>query len=135
MSRHLYLNLPVRDLARSQSFFQALGFSLNPQFSDAEVRCLTLAHNIHLMLLCHSRYQQYSPLPIADSQQQSAALFCLSCDSREEVDDLVQRALAAGGSLYNEAQDHGFMYGHGFRDLDGQIWELVYMHGIEPGED
>ena len=88
---------------------------------------MIVGENIFVMLLNRERFQTFTPKPVADARQTTEVLVCLGLDSRDEVDTLVRKAVAAGGSIYNEAQNHGFMYGHGFQDLDGHLWELVYL--------
>lgn len=127
MNRQSYINLPVKHLDRAIDFFSHLGFTFNPQFSDASATCMVVSSQMSVMLLTEERFQAFSPKNICDSSTFSEVLICLTCESREEVDALVTRALSGGGSTYNEPQDHGFMYGHGFQDPDGHIWELIYM--------
>lgn len=127
MAKQIFINLPVADLQGTIAFFTALGFSFNPQWTDETATCMIVGDNIYAMLLKQDRFQTFTPKPVADAHQSTEVLICLALDSRDEVDTMVRKAVAAGGSTYNEAQDHGFMYGHGFQDLDGHIWELVYM--------
>ncbi len=127
MSKQIFVNLPVRNLGQSKAFFGQLGFTFNPQFTDATAACMVVADNIFLMLLTHEKFGEFTPGPICDARHSTEVLVCLSCDSRDEVDDLVRRALAAGGSTFREPDDHGFMYGHAFRDTDGHVWELAYV--------
>ena len=130
MHQQIFVNLPVKDLERSKTFFAQLGFSFNPQFSDDKAACMIVGDNIYTMLLVEPYFQSFTKKPVADAKRSTEVLLCLSCDSRAHVDDLVAKALAAGGCAPNAPQDHGFMYGHGFEDPDGHVWELVYM---EPG--
>ena len=127
MARQIYVNLPVKNLDRTKTFFSSLGFSFNPQFTNDSGACMVIGDNIHAMLLTESFFQTFTRKPVADATKTTEVLVCLSCDSRAEVDDLVRKALAAGGKAPNAPQDHGFMYGHGFEDIDGHVWELVYM--------
>jgi predicted lactoylglutathione lyase len=127
MNRQSYINLPVKHLDRAVDFFGQLGFGFNPQFSDASATCMVVSSQMSVMLLSEARFQAFSPKNICDSSTFSEVLICITCESRNEVDDLVRRALQAGGRTYNEPQNHGFMYGHGFQDLDGHVWELIYM--------
>jgi hypothetical protein len=127
MHKQIYVNLPVKDLARSREFFASLGFEFNPQFSNDAGACMIIGENIFAMLLTESFFQSFTKKRIADARETTEVLTCLSCESREEVDALVKKALAAGGRAPNPVQDHGFMYGHGFEDLDGHVWELSYM--------
>jgi predicted lactoylglutathione lyase len=127
MSRQIYVNLPVKNLDRTKTFFSGLGFSFNPQFTNDSGACMVIGDNIYAMLLTESFFQTFTRKPVADATQSTEVLVCLSCDSRAEVDDLVRKALAGGGKAPNAPQDHGFMYGHGFEDIDGHVWELAYM--------
>ena len=127
MSTKIFVNLPVENLDRSMTFFRTLGFDFNPQFTDETAACMVVAEDICVMLLSHDKFKDFTPKPICDASKSTEVLVCLSRESRAEVDDMVRNAVAAGGSTYNEPQDHGFMYGHGFQDPDGHIWELVYM--------
>lgn len=127
MARKIFVNLPVKDMKRSQDFFRALGFSFNPQFTNEQGACMVVSEDIFAMLLVEPFFQTFTKKSISDARQATEVLVCLSCDSRAEVDDLVRKALAAGGAAPNPPQDHGFMYGHGFEDLDGHLWELVWM--------
>jgi predicted lactoylglutathione lyase len=127
MHKQIYVNLPVKDLARSRAFFSSLGFGFNPQFSNDAGACMIIGENIFAMLLAESFFQGFTKKRIADARETTEVLICISCESREEVDALVQKALAAGGRAPNPVQDHGFMYGHGFEDLDGHVWELSFM--------
>ena len=130
MPQMIFVNLPVKDLDRSVTFFKALGFSFNPQFTDETATCMVISDTIFAMLLTHEKFASFSPKPITDTSASIEVLTCLSRDSRADVDTMVAAAVAAGGSTYNAPQDHGFMYGHGFQDLDGHVWELMWM---DPG--
>ncbi len=132
MHRQIFVNLPIADMARSRAFFTALGYSFNPDFSNEQGAALVLGENLYAMLLVHDFFKTFIDKPVADAHQSTEVLVCLSCDSRAEVDTLVAKAIAAGGKAPRVAQDPGFMYAHGFEDLDGHIWELVYMSGMPP---
>ncbi|WP_233833606.1 VOC family protein [Paraburkholderia sp. ZP32-5] len=132
MHKQIYVNLAVDNVERSKAFFTALGFSVEPRFSNDQAVSLILGENIYAMLLVKDMFKGFTPKPLANAKESTEVLVCLSCDSRAEVDALVAKALAAGGSAPRPPQDHGFMYGHAFEDLDGHIWELAYM---EPGAD
>jgi len=123
----VYVNLPVKDLQKSIAFFSALGFAFNPQFTDETATCMILGDNFCAMLLTHDKFRGFSPNPISDARKVTEVLVALSLRSREEVDEQVRKAVAAGGNTYKPPEDLGFMYGHGFQDLDGHIWELFYM--------
>jgi uncharacterized protein len=127
MARKIFVNLPIKEMARTRRFFSALGFGFNPQFSNEQGACMVISEDIFAMLLVEPFFQGFTKKPIADATKATEVLVCLSCESRAEVDELVRKALAAGGKAPNAPQDHGFMYGHGFEDLDGHQWELVWM--------
>lgn len=127
MHSQIFVNLAVTDLKRSRAFFESLGLAFNPQFSNDHGACLILGENIFSMLLTKDFFQTFTSKDVADSTNTAEALICLSCASRGEVDALVAKAVKAGGKAHREPQDHGHMYGHGFEDLDGHIWELSYM--------
>ena len=127
MAKQIYVNLPVKDLQRSIAFFTELGFSFNPKFTDENATCMIVGDNIFVMLLVEKFFKTFTSKAICDAGSNTEVLVCLSCDSRDEVDGLVAKAVAAGGSVPRSPQDHGFMYGHGFEDPDRHIWELVYM--------
>jgi uncharacterized protein len=121
MSRQIYVNLPIKNMERSKAFFGALGFTFNPQFTNEQGACMVISDNIYAMLLVEPFFQTFTKKPISDATQSTEVLISLSCESRAEVDALVQKAVAAGGTAPNPPQDHGFT------DPDGHIWELVYM--------
>lgn len=127
MNQQIYVNLPVRDLPRSKAFFGALGYSFNPQFTNEQGACMVISENIYVMLLTESFCQTFTGKPLADARKSTEVLICLSCNSRDEVDNLVKKAWAAGGTVPRASVDHGFMYQHGFEDPDGHIWELAWM--------
>ena len=127
MARKIFVNLPIKNMEASQAFFRALGFSFNPQFTNEQGACMVVADDIFVMLLVEPFFQSFIKKPISDAKKATEVLVCLSCESRAEVDELVKKALAAGGTVPNTTQDHGFMYAHGFEDLDGHVWELVWM--------
>jgi len=130
MATQIFVNLPVRNLNKSIEFFTQLGYTFNPQFTDETATCMIVSNDIFVMLLTEAKFKIFTPKPICDATLSTEVLICLSCESRAEVDEMVKKAVAAGGTTYNEPQDHGFMYAHGYQDLDGHIWELIYM---EPG--
>ena len=128
MNTQIFLNLPIKNMERSQAFFAALGYSFNPQFTNDKGACMVVQEgSIYVMLLVESFFQTFTKKAIADASKTTEMLVCLSCESRAAVDELVRKAVAAGGKVPNAPQDHGNMYGHGFEDLDGHIWELAYM--------
>lgn len=132
MHSQIFVNLPCRSLPRAKAFYEALGYRFNPQFTNDQGACLVLGDNLFAMLLAEDFFRTFTGKPIADARETTEVLVCLACASREEVDTLVKKALAAGGTAPRPPQDHGFMYGHGFEDLDGHIWELVHMTGTPP---
>lgn len=127
MTRKIFVNLPVKDLNQSVDFFTKLGFNFNAQFTDETATCMIVGEDISVMLLTHDKFKTFTPKAICDATKSTEVLVCLSSESREAVDDMVRKAVAAGGTTYNEPQDYGFMYAHGFQDLDGHIWEIMYM--------
>jgi predicted lactoylglutathione lyase len=133
MHAQIFVNLPVKDLKRSVDFFTRLGYTFNPQFTDDNATCMILGDNLFVMLLVEKFFRSFTSKGITDTSQTTEVLTCVSCDSRQQVDDLVARARAAGASVPRQVQDHGFMYSHGYEDLDGHTWELVHMTGMPPG--
>lgn len=128
MTRMVFINLPVLDLQASRRFLEALGAVNEPKFTDETAACMTFSDNIHVMILTHDKFRQFTPRPIADARQGSEVLLCLSADSRESVDTAVNRAEAAGGTADPAPkQDYGVMYGRSVADPDGHIWELMWM--------
>jgi predicted lactoylglutathione lyase len=130
MSTMIFVNLPVRDLPRAMTFFEALGFRFNPLFTDDTGACLVIEEgSIHAMLLTHEKFGSFTPkaTSICDATRSTEVLIALSRESRGAVDDLVRKAVAAGGTIFRDPEDHGFMYGHAFQDLDGHVWELFWM--------
>ncbi len=123
----LFVNIPVSDLQRSIVFFEALGFTFNTQFTDATATSMLVGEDAYFMLLTKERFADFIKRPMGDSRTETNALFALSVDSRAEVDAMVEKAIAAGGSHAAEPQDHGFMYGWSFYDLDGHHWEVFWM--------
>lgn len=126
MERSIFINLAVRDLEQSADFFAQLGFEFDEPFSDETSACVIIDENIRVMLLTKEKFGTYTPNKICNSRKKTEVLLCITCDSRDEVDELVERAVRAGGTTFNDPADHGFMYGHAFQDLDGHIWELVH---------
>ena len=130
MSRQIYVNLPVRDLQRSVRFFTELGFTFNPQFTDENATCMVVADDIFVMLLVEKFFLGFTDRSLCDTRKNVEVMLALSCANRAEVDEMVRKALAAGGTVPRPPQDLGFMYSHDFEDPDGHIWEPFYM---EPG--
>ena len=128
----IFINLPVRDLEASKTFFGALGYTFNPTFTDDNAACMIISDSIFVMLLVESFFAGFTTRPISDARQQTEVITCLSATSRTAVDALVDTALKAGASEPMPARDYGFMYQRGFQDLDGHLWEIAHMEG-EPG--
>ncbi|MFF2430637.1 VOC family protein [Streptomyces mirabilis] len=123
----IFVNLAVNDVDTSKKFFTELGYTINPQFTTDDCACVVISDTIIAMLLSKQRYADFTKKEIADATKTSEVLLCLSAESREKVDELCDKALAAGGSGTRAAQDHGFMYGRAFDDLDGHTWEVMWM--------
>ncbi|WP_448034046.1 VOC family protein [Bradyrhizobium liaoningense] len=128
MPKMIFVNLPVTDLNRATAFYEAVGAVKNPQFSDETASCMVFSETIFAMLLTHDKFRQFTPKPIADARTSNQVLFCLSADSRSEVDDIVARAAAAGGVADPSPKDeYSFMYGRSFEDPDGHMWGVNWM--------
>jgi uncharacterized protein len=127
MATQIFVNLPVKDLKKSIEFFTQLGYEFNQQFTDENATCMLVGENIFVMLLVEEYFKTFTPKEICDTSKCAEVLVALSFESRAEVDAMVAKAIAAGGTIYKEPQDHGFMYQHGFQDLDGHIWEIFFM--------
>lgn len=128
MERMIFVNLPVRNLKASGDFYKALGGKVNPRFSDEQATCLLFSDAIGVMLLTHERYRQFTSRPIGDARRESQALLAISVEARDDVDQTVDRSVAAGGRADpNPVQDHGFMYSRSVDDPDGYVWEITWM--------
>jgi predicted lactoylglutathione lyase len=123
----IFVNLPVKDLAASRSFFTQLGFQLNPDFSDDSCACMVVDQNVFVMLLVEERFRDFINGDISDATTSTEVINCLSADSREQVDDTVATAIAAGGKPWKPVVEEGPMYGGSFQDLDGHVWEVLWM--------
>ena len=130
MATKIFVNLPVKDLGKSTVFFTSLGYAFNPQFTNEQAGCLIISEDIYVMLVTEPFFKTFIPGDIADTKTTTESITCLSTDSRQNVDEIISKALAAGATTYKAPQDHGFMYAHGFRDLDGHLWEYIWM---DPG--
>lgn len=126
-SKHMYINLPVKHVNESRAFFEQLGFDFHQQFTNDQAACLVINDTITVMLLSLKHFQSISEKQVVDARQASEVIISLQVDTKEEVDELVEQAIAAGGSPFKEKQDHDFMYGWSFQDLDGHLWEIFYM--------
>jgi uncharacterized protein len=128
MSQLIFVNLPVGDLKRATAFYEAIGAKKNERFCDDTASCMVFSEIIHVMLLTHDKFRQFTPKKIANAKETSEVLICISAASLEAVDDVVGKAGAAGGTLDpGPKQDYGFMYGRSFEDPDGHIWEVMWM--------
>jgi predicted lactoylglutathione lyase len=127
MPKMIFVNLPVADVAKSTAFYEAIGFEKNAMFSNEQTSSMVWSDTIHIMLLDHRFYSTFTAKQIADTHKVSAALICLSRDSRGDVDSITEAAIAAGGSETREPQDMGFMYGRAFDDPDGHTYEVMHM--------
>ena len=128
MPKMIFVNLPVADLKRATAFYESIGSTKNPQFSDDTASCMVFSETIYAMLLTHEKYKQFTTKKIVDAKTSSEVMIALSADSREDVDGMVNKAKAAGVTIDpTPTQDFGFMYGRSFEDPDGHIWEVVWM--------
>ena len=127
MATQIFVNLPVSDLSKSVAFFTALGFTFNPQFTDENATCIIIGENIYAMLLVERFFKTFIKKDIANASKTTEVLTAISVESREKVDEIANKALASGGSPNIDSQDHGWMYSRSFQDVDGHIWEILYM--------
>ncbi|MFF3287129.1 VOC family protein [Streptomyces sp. NPDC003023] len=127
MTQMIFVNLPVKDLEAAKAFWSKLGYSFNPQFTDENAACLVFSDHIFAMLLTEARFKDFTKKDIADTSTSIEAILALSADSREKVDELVDAALAAGGTPANDTLDYGFMYNRSFHDLDNHMWEIAWL--------
>lgn len=125
--KQIFVNLPVKDLDRSVEFFTKMGFTFNPDFTDENATSMIIGENIFAMLLKEKFFSTFTKKPLADAKTTTEVINAFSVGSRQEVDDIIEKALAAGGKQYKEAEDHGWMYGRNFEDLDGHQWEFFFM--------
>jgi uncharacterized protein len=127
MSKQIFINLPVKDLKKSIAFFKKLGFKFNSQFTDDKAACMIIGENIYSMLLLEKFFKGFTKKKVADAKKTTEILIAIDVKSKKEVDRMVKKAVDAGGLIYNNPQDQGWMYGHSFADLDGHQWEVLYM--------
>lgn len=127
MSTKIFVNLPVKNLQKSVGFFTKLGFTFNPQFTDETATCMIIGENIFAMLMVETRFQEFTKKPVSDATKSTEVLLAFDVENREKVDSMIKNAVAAGGTLYADPQDHGWMYYHSFADLDGHQWEVSFM--------
>lgn len=124
---NIFVNLPVKDLERTKDFFTKIGFEFNPQFTDKNAACLMIGDNIFAMLLVEDYFKTFTKKDLSNAANTTEVILALSAESKEQVDEIVNNALAAGGSPSNDPVDHGFMYSWSFQDPDGHLWEVLYM--------
>ncbi|MEZ5347379.1 MAG: VOC family protein [Pyrinomonadaceae bacterium] len=127
MTRQIYVNLPIGDLDSSVKFFSALGFGFNPQFTDKNATCMIVGEDSFVMLLVKDFFSTFTPKEISDATKTTEVLLAVSCESKDAVNEMVDKAIEAGGTETREPQDHGFMFARSFNDLDGHIWEIMWM--------
>ncbi|MGD6833754.1 VOC family protein [Sutcliffiella halmapala] len=123
----IFVNLPVKNLDETMEFFSKIGFEFNPQFTDENATCMVISDSIFAMLLVEDYFKSFTKKDISDTSKSSEVIIALTANSREEVDEIVNKAFDAGGKPSNDPQDHGFMYGWGFEDINGHLWEVFYM--------
>ncbi len=127
MSRKIFVNLPVKDLDKSKAFYEALGFSINPNFTDETAACVVISEEIYVMILTHQKFKDFTAKTVVDATKSTEVITALSYESKAEVDTVSAKALKAGGSENKPVQDMGFMYMHSMADPDGHIWEFFWM--------
>lgn len=127
MATNIFVNLPVRDLNKSMAYFAALGYTFNKQFTDETAASMVISEDIYAMLLTHAKFKEFTPKEICDATKATEVITCLSCESKIQVDDIIGKAVAAGGKTFKAPMDYGFMYGNAVADLDGHIWEYIWM--------
>jgi predicted lactoylglutathione lyase len=127
MASKVFINMPVKDLNKTKAFFEGLGYSFNPQFTDENAACMVISEAIYAMMLTESYFSTFTKKPIADAKKTTEVLIALDAASRDEVTGIISKAKELGATIYAEAQDHGWMYQHSFADLDGHQWEFAYM--------
>lgn len=127
MATKIFVNLPVKDLNRFMEFFSQLGYTFNPNFTNEAAACMIISEDIYTMLVTEPYYKTFITKEVSDASKTSECIVCLSADSRQDVDNVIGKAVKAGATTPKDPQDHGFMYSHGFQDLDGHLWEYAYM--------
>jgi uncharacterized protein len=127
MATKVFINLPVKDLDKSKDFFTGLGYQFNPQFTDEKAACMVISDTIHAMLLKEDYFRTFTKKAVSDARKSTEVLIALDAGSREEVQNVIATAKRLGATIYNDAADHGWMYQHGFADLDGHQWEFAYL--------
>ena len=127
MATKIFVNLPVKDLNKSKEFFTRLGFTINPQFTDEKAACVVISEDIYAMILTENFFKTFTKKDIVDAGKSTEAIIALSADSKEKVNEMADKAIEAGGKQSLDPQDHGFMYQRSFQDLDGHLWEVLWM--------
>jgi len=127
MPSSIFVNIPVRDLEASKAYYKAQGFDHNPQFTDDTAACIVIDETIYFMVLTHEKFREFSPNPIPDPKAETQALYGLSRDSRAAVDAIAEAGIRAGGREVRDPQDYGFMYSRAVADIDGHVWEYIFM--------
>jgi predicted lactoylglutathione lyase len=127
MATKIFVNLPVKDLNKSKDFFTNIGFTINPQFTDDTAACVVISEDIYAMILTHAKFKEFTKKQIADATQTTEVLTCLTTDSKDKVNEMVDKAIAAGGTEARDPMDYGFMFARSFNDPDGHIWEVMWM--------
>jgi predicted lactoylglutathione lyase len=127
LTTQIFVNLPVKDLSRTVELFNRLGFTFNPQFTDENATCMIINDNIFVMLLVEKFFKTFTKKEICDTTKNTEVIIALSTESREKVDEMMQNVFEAGGKESREPQDHGWMYGRSFQDINGHLWEIIYM--------
>ena len=130
MTTKIFVNLPAKDLNKTIEFFTKLGFKFNPQFTDENATCMIVGEDIFVMLLVEKFFKTFTKKEICDTSKNTEVIVALSVEGREKVDQMINRAIEAGGRESREPQDHGWMYGRSFEDINGHIWEIIYMDEI-----
>ncbi|THE13005.1 glyoxalase/bleomycin resistance/extradiol dioxygenase family protein [Bacillus timonensis] len=128
--QNIFVNLPVKNLEKTMEFFSKLGFEFNPQFTNESATCMVIGKSLYAMLLVEDYFKSFTKKDIPDTTKSAEAIIALSVESREEVDELTEKALTAGAKPTSEPQDHGFMYSRSFADLDGHLWEVFFMDNV-----
>ncbi len=127
MATKIFVNFPGKDLNRSKEFFTKIGFSINPQFTDQTAACAVISEDIYAMILTHEKFKEFTKKEIADATKTTEVLTCLSSDSKDKVNEMVDKAIASGATEARDPMDYGFMYARSFNDPDGHIWEVMWM--------
>ena len=135
MATKIFVNLPVTDLNNSIEFFRKIGFPHNPKFTDETAACIVISEDIYAMLLTHSKFRQFTQKDISDSMRTAEVILSLSTDSKEKVSETLEKALKAGATEPNEPKDYGFMFLRSFQDLDGHVWEILWMDPAAINQD